>query len=115
MMQLMEKYNFIEPGHFERLRSYCREMGLDEERCLKEIHKSDRMEGLYIKIEKDGIVKARYKYVRASFLTAIKNAEGRFVYLEVPLKEVLRRNHRSRTTLGASHFCKYTRRGEAFR
>lgn len=37
------------------------------------------MEGLYIKLEEEGIVKERYKYVRASFLTAIKNAEGHWL------------------------------------
>ncbi len=79
MMQLMDKSNFIQPGHLERLRLQCRELGLDEERCLKETDNSDRMEGLYIKVEADGIVKARYKYVRASFLTAIKNAEGHWL------------------------------------
>jgi RNA ligase len=79
MMQLMENSNFIQPGHLDRLCSCCQELGLDEERCLKETDKSDRMEGLYIKIEEDGIVKARYKYVRASFLTAIKNAEGHWL------------------------------------
>lgn len=79
MMQFMDKSNFIQPGHLERLRLQCRELGLDEERCLKETDNSDRMEGLYIKVEADGIVKARYKYVRASFLTAIKNAEGHWL------------------------------------
>lgn len=79
MMQLMGNSHFIRPGHLERLRSCCREMGLDEERCLKETDNSEIMEGLYIKIEEDGIVKARYKYVRASFLTAIKNAEGHWL------------------------------------
>lgn len=79
MMQLMGKSNFIRPRHLERLRDCCREMGLDEERCLKETDKSEIMEGLYIKVEEDGIVKARYKYVRSSFLTAIKNAEGHWL------------------------------------
>ncbi|MGB3267619.1 MAG: RNA ligase family protein [Microcoleus sp.] len=79
MRQFMEKSNFIQPGHLEKLRLCCREMGLDEERCLKETDPSNMMEGLYIKIEEDGIVKARYKYVRASFLTAIKNAEGHWL------------------------------------
>jgi hypothetical protein len=79
MMQLMGNSHFIGPGYLERLRLYCLEMGLDEERCLKETDKSEIMEGLYIKSEEDGIVKARYKYVRASFLTAIKNAEGHWL------------------------------------
>ncbi len=79
MMQLMANSHFIGPGHLERLRLCCLEMGLDEYRCLKETDKTEIMEGLYIKIEEDGIVKARYKYVRASFLTAIKNAEGHWL------------------------------------
>ena len=79
MMQLMANSQFIGPGHLERLRLCCLEMGLDEYRCLKETDKTEIMEGLYIKIEEDGIVKARYKYVRASFLTAIKNAEGHWL------------------------------------
>jgi hypothetical protein len=40
---------------------------------------SEQMEGLYIKVEEEGVVKARYKFVRASFLTAIKNAEGHWL------------------------------------
>ncbi len=79
MMQLMEKSNFIQPGHMDKLRSSALEMGLDEERCLKETDNSEIMEGLYIKVEENGIVEARYKYVRASFLTAIKNAEGHWL------------------------------------
>ncbi|MGL5064063.1 MAG: RNA ligase family protein [Microcoleus sp.] len=79
MMELMVNSNFISPEHLERLRWNCRELGLDEERCLKETDKSEIMEGLYVKVEADGIVQARYKYVRASFLTAIKNAEGHWL------------------------------------
>ena len=79
MTQLIGHSNFIQPGHLERLRLHCREQGLDEQRCLKETDNSEQMEGLYIKVEEDGVVKARYKYVRASFLTAIKNAEGHWL------------------------------------
>lgn len=79
LMQFMGNSNFISPEHLENLRSHCRELGLDEERCLKETDNSEIMEGLYIKVEVDGIVRGRYKYVRASFLTAIKNAEGHWL------------------------------------
>ncbi|NJM59813.1 MAG: RNA ligase family protein [Oscillatoriales cyanobacterium RU_3_3] len=79
MMQLMGNSNFISPEHLERLRRHCRELGLDEERCFKETDKSEIVEGLYIKVEADGFVKARYKYVRSSFLTAIQNAEGHWL------------------------------------
>jgi hypothetical protein len=79
MIQLMGHSNFIQPGHLELLRLCCREQGLDEERGLRETDNSEQMEGLYIKVEEEGVVKARYKFVRASFLTAIKNAEGHWL------------------------------------
>jgi hypothetical protein len=44
---------------------------LDAERIRRESDASDQMEGLYIKVEEEGRVVARYKYVRADFLTAV--------------------------------------------
>lgn len=55
----------------ERLVEACREHGLREDRTLAETDASDLAEGLYIKSEADGRVVGRYKYVRASFLTAV--------------------------------------------
>lgn len=37
---------------------------------------SDLMEGLYIKVEEEGKVRARYKYVRHDFLTTVLNSES---------------------------------------
>lgn len=45
--------------------------GSMRERVLAETDRSPLAEGLYLKWEEDGQVKGRYKYVRASFLTAI--------------------------------------------
>ena len=45
----------------------CVQNGLDPERQIRETDPSDRMEGLYLKIEEEGIVTERLKYVRASF------------------------------------------------
>jgi hypothetical protein len=45
--------------------------GLGAERVWNETDRFDLMEGLYIKVEEDGAVVERYKYVRASFLTAV--------------------------------------------
>ena len=42
-------------------------MNLDPEQIVKETDNSMLMEGLYIKVEEDGIVKDRMKYVRNSF------------------------------------------------
>lgn len=79
MMNLLGESNYIQPGHIEKLRLLCREKGLDEERSLKQTDTSSTMEGLYIKVEEDEIVKARYKYVRASFLTTILQSEGHWL------------------------------------
>lgn len=43
----------------------------DVERVQRETDPSDLMEGLYIKVEEEGRVVARYKYVRADFLTVV--------------------------------------------
>ncbi|MEM1264550.1 MAG: RNA ligase family protein [Pseudomonadota bacterium] len=40
---------------------------------------SDLAEGLYIKLEKDGEVVERYKYVRGDFLQAIQSADGHWL------------------------------------
>jgi hypothetical protein len=55
----------------ERLAEECERQGLDAERVRRETDSSDLMEGLYLKDEEGGRVVARYKYVRASFLTSV--------------------------------------------
>lgn len=79
LTDLLGESNFIQPGHIERLRQSCRERGLDEERSLKQTDCSNQMEGLYIKVEDEEVVKARYKYVRASFLTTVLQSEGHWL------------------------------------
>jgi hypothetical protein len=37
------------------------------------------MEGLYIKVEEGGQVVGRYKYIRASFLTAVVDSGGHWL------------------------------------
>lgn len=55
----------------ERLREQAAREKLDVERALLEADPSDEAEGLYIKLELDGRVAGRFKFVRASFLTAV--------------------------------------------
>lgn len=55
----------------ERLAETARMRGLDVERVLRETDPSDDMEGLYLKVEEEGRVVARYKWVRRSFLTSV--------------------------------------------
>lgn len=58
----------------ERLREQARERQFDPERIARETDPSDLMEGLYIKVEEAGCVRARYKYVRADFLTVVHDS-----------------------------------------
>lgn len=61
------------PRWRERLRTAAVEGGVDPDRCAIETDASDLAEGLYLKVEdpETGIVLDRYKWVRASFLTAV--------------------------------------------
>jgi hypothetical protein len=70
---------FISDDHLATLREECRWRGLDVERVLRETDGSTTMEGLYVKVEEDGVVKERYKFIRSSFLTAVLNAEGHWL------------------------------------
>lgn len=45
--------------------------GLDLAKCWRQADKSELAEGLYIKVEENGIVEARYKWVRSDFVQAI--------------------------------------------
>ena len=48
--------------------------GLDLAKCWNQADKSNLAEGLYIKVEEDGVVTARYKWVRSDFVQAILDA-----------------------------------------
>ena len=49
----------------------CDVLSIDKEKCLKETDNSRLMEGLYIKVEENGVVVERVKYVRYSFLQTV--------------------------------------------
>lgn len=74
---LAELTNLVGPSLYkstqwqERLLEVGAERGIDPEQALAETDKSDLMEGLYIKVEQDGAVARRLKYVRATFLSAV--------------------------------------------
>jgi hypothetical protein len=70
---------FISDDHLARLRDECARRSLDVERVLRETDASSTMEGLYVKVEEGGVVKERYKFIRASFLAAVSNADGHWL------------------------------------
>lgn len=55
----------------ERLTAEVEARGLDAAQIWQETDPADMAEGLYIKVEEDGQVVERYKWVRASFLTSV--------------------------------------------
>lgn len=64
----------IAEDHLRRLRQQCVQQGIDPETAVRETDPTTLMEGLYIKIEEDGIVTERYKYVRGGFLQTVSDA-----------------------------------------
>lgn len=71
LTKLIAKSTCISDDHISVLRQTCAEAGEDAERAVRETDGSSIMEGLYIKVEENGTVSERYKYVRASFLTQV--------------------------------------------
>ena len=79
MTSLLGPSAFISGKHIESLKSQAAKLGLSEEKVLKETDQSRLMEGLYIKVEEDGVVKERYKFVRKGFLTAVVESESHWL------------------------------------
>ncbi|MCD8217273.1 MAG: RNA ligase family protein [Clostridiales bacterium] len=83
IVKLLGTSNFISDRHMENLKEEALRQGLDAERICMETDASDLMEGLYIKVEEEGKVKQRLKYVRASFLQ--KAVESETHWLDRPI------------------------------
>jgi hypothetical protein len=61
----------IAPDHREQLKAAALAVGIDSVQALAETDPSGLMEGLYIKVEQDGVVAGRYKYVRRGFVQIV--------------------------------------------
>lgn len=75
LLKLLGPSNYITPRHIEKLRAYAEANGLDPDRQCRETDPSDLMEGLYIKIEENGEVVRRMKFVRQSFLQCVEESQ----------------------------------------
>ena len=64
---------------WSRLRHLAVELRLDPERICRETDASALSEGLYIKVEAQGQVLERYKFVRSSFLTTVSDSESHWL------------------------------------
>lgn len=66
LLSLIGRSSYISGRHREALKEACSRLGLDAEMAISG-DSDGTMEGLYIKIEENGVVVDRLKYVRASF------------------------------------------------
>lgn len=71
ILSLIGPSKYITEKHLDNLRAQAERLKLDADRQVKETDPSTTMEGLYIKLEEDGVVKERFKFVRASFLQCL--------------------------------------------
>ena len=71
LLALLGRSRYISDEKTESLRSISLKLGLDPERQLRETDSSDTMEGLYLKLEENGQVVERLKFVRPSFTQTV--------------------------------------------
>ena len=74
ILPLLSVSHYITKDHLENLREAALRENLDPDRMSRETDRSDTMEGLYIKVEEDGRVVQRVKFVRPSFLQTVEES-----------------------------------------
>ncbi len=79
LQKLVKQSYFIQDKHLEALRQLAEQKSLNAEQVVKETDNSNLMEGLYLKVETEEAVTERYKFVRASFLSAIQSSESHWL------------------------------------
>ncbi len=70
---------YITNDHITHLREDAQKLGLDVEQVCRETDASRLMEGIYIKVEENGEVVDRMKYVRASFLQTVEESQSHWL------------------------------------
>ena len=65
-------------------------MDIDPERQISETDPSMLMEGLYIKIEENGAVTERVKFVRASFLQCVNESQSHWQHRPIVPNQVVK-------------------------
>ena len=79
MLKLLGQSNYVTGHQRESLYQEAVKLGLDGQRNCDETELSGLMEGLYIKIEENGQVMDRMKYVRAAFLQSVDFSETHWI------------------------------------
>lgn len=71
MRSLIKRSNFITDDRFSNLTDAALNAGVLPIEAVKHTDMDERMEGLYVKWEENGVVKGRYKFVRETFTNSI--------------------------------------------
>lgn len=79
MLKLLGQSNYVTGHQREHLYQAAEKLGLDPERNCGETELSGLMEGLYIKVEENGQVVDRMKFVRAAFLQCVDFSETHWI------------------------------------
>ena len=83
ILSLIGHSSYITDEHIEALRSLAVKRGQDADKICRETELSANMEGLYIKLEEEGEVKERFKYIRPDFLQVILSSESHWLAREL--------------------------------
>lgn len=76
LRQLVRSSHFMTDRLVENLRQAATRVGVDPDRGVRETDLCGLMEGLYIKVEGDGEVQERLKFVRADFLQKLAASDS---------------------------------------
>lgn len=79
LLALLGNSNYISAHHMEDLRQNSLELGLDPDRQCRETDSLPLMEGLYIKVEENGQVAERLKFVRPTFYQTVQLSESHWL------------------------------------
>ncbi|MBR2460729.1 MAG: RNA ligase family protein [Clostridia bacterium] len=93
ILALLAHSNYITDSHIETLRRLAEKQGLDADAVCSETDTSTDMEGLYIKVEENGTVVERMKYVRPSFVQAIGETQTHWVDRPIIPNQLARQNY----------------------
>ena len=79
ILQYLGQSKYISERHLENLRETAIRCGADADAICRQTDASRTMEGIYIKVENDGEVVDRMKFVRPTFLQTVEMSEQKWL------------------------------------
>lgn len=79
VLKYLGKSNYISDKHLDNLKEEALKQNVDPDLQIRQTDNSMMMEGLYIKVEENGVVVERMKYVRYSFLQTVEESDSHWL------------------------------------